>query len=468
MVLLGIYDFRIAEQIGCVKRSLSKKPIKAGSGCKIKPMTPNGLPETRQPLLSPTLRLFLATMILANVAGAMYIGFIPLYLKSLGADIAQIGIFFTIAQIIPLILQILGGWISDSLGRLKSIAAGSLSGVVSYVALILAPTWGWVLLGEGLNAITRSLVGPSFGAFIAEESQETNRAKVYGLVDTFYTIVAIVGPPVGGFLVDRYRFKVMLVVAAAIYTIATVIRVLMAIRAHHAGQENGSKAGLQLRALKVNLSAIFGLLVAGGVMTWIIVTDGVRDISFSLSGNLIPVYLEDIAKMNAQKIGWLSSIMGIAMMLTSFPAGHLADKRGERLAIAMGFALQSVAFFIFIKSETFLGYAVSYFLIGVGSSLMSPAYQSLLSKVLPHKLRGTGFGLVHSGLGLFSLPAPAIGAKLYENISPTTPLWITTIASVLAIFPAIFKFKLTDKDRLQIEKAEAKLVQAEEKENSQS
>ena len=433
------------------------------TGCKIKLMTLDGQPEPKRPLLSPVMRLFLVTMILANVAGAMYGGFLPLYLKSLGADIAQIGVFFTITQIIPLALQILGGWISDSLGRLKSIAAGSVSGVVSYIALILAPTWAWVFLGEGLGAITRSLVGPSFGAFIAEESKEESRAKVYGLVDTFYTIVAIVGPPFGGFLVDRYGFKVMLMVAASIYTAATVMRVRMASRARHHGQEDGKKARLELGALKVNLSAIFGLLVAGGVMTWIIITDGVRDISFSLSGNLIPVYLEDIAKLNAQKIGWLSSIMGIAMMVTSFPAGHLADKRGERLAIALGFALQSVAFFIFIKAETFITYAVSYFLIGVGSSLMSPAYQSLLSKVLPQKLRGTGFGLVHSGLGLFSLPAPAIGAKLYENISPTTPLWITAIASVLSIIPAIFKFKLTDKDRQQIDKAEAKILDAEEK-----
>lgn len=431
------------------------------------PMTVAEPSESKRPLLSPVMRLFLVTMILANVSGAMYGGFLPLYLKSLGANVAQIGVFFTISQIVPLLLQILGGWISDSLGRLKSIAAGSISGVVSYIALILAPTWGWVFLGEGLNAITRSLVGPSFGAFIAEESQEGSRAKVYGLVDTFYTIVAIVGPPFGGFLVDRYGFKIMLIVAAVIYTIATVIRVRMASNARHPGQEEGKKARLELGALKVNLSAIFGLVIAGGLMTWIVVTDGVRDISFSLSGNLIPVYLEEVAKMNAQKIGWLSSILGVAMMITSFPAGHLADKRGERLAIGLGFALQFVGIYVFIKAESFLVYAVSYFLLGVGFSLMSPAYQSLLSKVLPQKLRGTGFGLVHSGLGLFSLPAPAIGAKLYETISPTTPFLITAWASLLAIIPVIFKFKLTDKDRQQIEKAEAKILQAEEKENSQ-
>jgi len=65
-------------------------------------------------------------------------------------------------------------------------------------------------------------------------------------------------------------------------------------------------------------------------------------------------------------------------------------------------------------------------------------------------------------LGLFSLPAPAIGARLYENISPTTPFWITAWASLLAIIPVVFKFKLADKYNQQIEKTEAKVSQAEE------
>ena len=148
------------------------------------------------PLLSPVLRLFLLTMILANVAGAMYVGFIPLYLKSLGANVGQIGLFFTVAQIIPLVLQILGGWISDSLGRLKSIAYGSVSGVVSYIALILAPTWAWVLVGESLNAVTRSLVGRFWG-FCGEEL----RGKQGRVTELWIPFIpsSLSWPPVGDF-----------------------------------------------------------------------------------------------------------------------------------------------------------------------------------------------------------------------------------------------------------------------------
>ena len=135
-----------------------------------------------QPLLTPTLLLFMIAMILGNIGGEMYGPLLPLYLKELNASVSQIGLFFTLSQIVPLALQILGGWVSDTLGRLRSIALGSLAGNLVFVGFILAPTWQWVMTGMVFSAMTRSLVGPSFSAYIAEQSSEHNRARVFGNV----------------------------------------------------------------------------------------------------------------------------------------------------------------------------------------------------------------------------------------------------------------------------------------------
>ncbi|MEA3326556.1 MAG: MFS transporter [Chloroflexota bacterium] len=397
----------------------------------------------KQPLLSKLLLTFLLAMVLANIAGNMYSGLLPLYLKSLGASAAQIGLFFTLYQIIPLILQILGGWISDSIGRLKSIAMGSVAGVLSYVGLILAPTWQWIFAGESLGAITRSLIGPSFGAFIAEESEEENRARVYGITQTIFLIVTVIGPPLGGWLVDNYGFRFMLKVAAIIYTSATILRIFMAKRA--AAHEQGTAAGkLTMHSLKNNLGAMFTIMISGGLVTWLLLTDGVRDISFSLSFTYIPLYVEQFGGLNATQIGWLTSIFGIASMLINIPAGWLADKKGERVNIVIGFILEFLALIIFVRLDTFLGYSIVWILFGLGVGMMQPAYQSLLSKALPKNLRGTGFGLIQSSLGLFSLPAPYIGGYLYENISPKLPFIITAWASLVSVIPAWLKFKLPD------------------------
>ena len=97
---------------------------------------------------------------------------------------------------------------------------------------------------------------------------------------------------------------------------------------------------------------------------------------------------------------------------------------------------------IFMQVSNFWGYAVAWATLGIGVGLMSPSYQSLISKAVPEKLRGTAFGLFNTSLGLVSLPAPAIGAQMWERVSPRLPFQITAWMSLLAVIPAWFKFKL--------------------------
>ena len=284
----------------------------------------------------------MVAMVLANTGGSMCGPLLPLYLKSLDARVVQIGLFFTLSQIIPLTLQILGGWISDSVGRLRSIAMGSVAGVFSYLGLILAPTWQWVLVGEGLSSVIRSLVGPSFGAFIAEESAEESRARVFGITETIFMAVAVVGPPLGGLLADTYGFQIMLAVAGGLYLIATIIRVAMARTAAKSKEANPKK--LSFVSLKRDLGLIVRMSMAGG--------------------------------------------------------------------------------------------------LGVG--LISPAYQSMISKAVPEKMLGTAFGFLQTSLGVVSLPAPWIGAQLWERVSPRFTFTLTAWAGLLALIPVYFKFKLPD------------------------
>jgi MFS family permease len=401
--------------------------------------------EAKAPLLNNMLRMFMVAMILANIGGNMYGPLLPLYLKDLNASVLQVGLFFTLSQIVPLALQILGGWISDSLGRLRSIALGSIAGVLSYVGLILAPTWQWVLLGEGFNSVTRSLVGPSFGAFIAEQSTEENRARVFGITESLFMIVAVVGPPLGGWLADMYGFKMMLVVAGGFYTLATIIRVAMARVASRGHEAHPQK--LSVSNLRSNLGMMTGLVLAGGLITWILVTDGIRDMAFTMSFTLMPLYLEDIGGMSIQQIGWLNSIFGVFMMAITIPAGWLADKKGERLAIGAGFLLQFMAMLLFVKVNGFWGYGAAWALLGLGVGMMSPAYQSLVSKAVPENVRGTAFGLFSTSLGVVSLPAPMIGAQLWERVSPRFPFTLTAWAALLAILPVWRKFKLSTKNK---------------------
>jgi MFS family permease len=401
----------------------------------------------KQRLLSPLLLLFMGTMILANIAAQMIFPLESLYVQELGANVEQIGLFFTIAAIAPLLFQVFGGWLSDAIGRLQAIAIGSVAGALSYLFYIFAPSWIWLLPASALTTMAIAFVSPSFQAFIAEESTEETRGRVYGITSTMYMVVNIIGPILGGAIAQGRSFQTMYIVAACFYSTAAIIRVGMARYANRRQKERGQAGGKpSLSSLKKSLAAVFGLILAGGVVTWIFISDGVRDFAFHLTGRLMPLYLENEMGLSLLEIGTLQSITAIVAMALMSPAGWLSDKKGERVSIVGGFGLISIGWSVFLFGSDFWQFAISRVIIGGGWALIDPAYSSLISKAVPEKLRGTAFGLFSTSLGLISLPAPWIGARLWDTVSPIFPFYVPLVAMV-AMLPVMWaKFKLPPRE----------------------
>jgi len=399
--------------------------------------------QKEAPLLTPILRWFMLAMVLANISGDMGMMLTPLYLSNMGASITEIGFVFTILSVVSLVLQVFGGWVSDSIGRLKAIAIGSVGGVVGSFLIVLAPTWQWLILALVISRIPRAMVGPSFGAFIAENSKEENRGRVYGITDMIYQICGIVGPPLGGFLAGQYGYKLMFLVAAILYSLAAGLRIWMATTMTSA-RSVGSQ-DLSWNSFKLSIRMLVGMIAGGGILTWIFLTDGIRDAAYSLSREIEPLYLEQIGGLSTQEIGMVWSVFSIAMLFTPMISGRLSDRHGERVPISMGFFFIFVAFSIFLNVTGFLPFVVVWVIFGLGVGLLSPAYSSLISKVVPHDKLGAFNGIFYGSIGLLALPAPYLGTLMWEKISPRAPFFVAAVVSFLTIFPIWFKFKVPEK-----------------------
>jgi MFS family permease len=402
--------------------------------------------KTKEPILSPVLRWFMFAMVMANISGFMSGMLIPLYLDELGAGITQIGFVFTILAVVSLITQVFGGWISDSIGRLKAIAIGSVGGVIGGFLLVLAPTWQWLILALAINRLPGAMVGPSFGAFIAENSNEESRGRVFGVTDMIFQICGIVGPVLGGFLAAQFGYKIMFLVAAVLYTLAAGLRIWMAITMRSAS--SNETHDLSWKSFGLSIKTLITLIAGGGVITWIFLTDGIRDAAYQLSREIEPLYLEQIGGLNIQQIGILSSIFSISMLLTPMISGKLSDKYGERVPISFGFFLVFVAYTIFLLAVGFVPFAVVWVIFGLGVGLLSPAYSSLISKVVPHDKLGAFNGIFYGSIGLISLPASYLGTLMWKYINPRSPFIVAAVVSLLTIIPIWFKFKVPEKPRV--------------------
>jgi MFS family permease len=396
-------------------------------------------------ILTPTLRWFLLGMILANIAGSMLFSLLALYMADLGANVTQIGFVFSAASFVPLVLQIFGGWLSDSIGRLRVIAIGSAAACIGYLIMPLAPSWEWVLLGLGFEYISGSMVGPSYSAFVAEQSSPESRGRVFGLSNGLFMIVGVIGPPLAGILVQNLGYRFMLSTAFILYAVATAVRIWMAQKEARLPLPSPEPTDRPtLRGFAGKLKIVTGMLFGGGLLTWILVSDGIRDISSRLSNELQPLYVSEVGGLNVVQIGLIHSLLSLVMMVVTPPAGWLSDKIGENRSIAIGYFFELLGLIGIILASSFIGFASAAVLMGIGYGLINPAFDSLITKAVPEKIRGLTFGFFSSSLGLISLPAPWLGGQLWDRFGPRVPFSLTALAVLFSVWIAYFRFKLPE------------------------
>jgi MFS family permease len=393
--------------------------------------------RSNPPLITRRLAVFLIGMALAETSTTLTMVQVPVYLREQGADISQIGFFFTMAMIFPLVLRILGGWLSDSIGRIRALAIGSIAGSMAYVAYALAPDWRYAIIGPTFLAITTALVAPSYKAHIADVAPQDGRARIYGISEAVITAAWIVGPPLGGVIAQRLSYRWMFLCAALTFLCAAAIFLIL--RSTGKATPYTPPGKPTLRSLRSSLLEMLALVLSGGLVAWLLITDGVRDVAAKMSFDLMPVYLSDIAGLSKQSIGFLDGIFGLALAAASIPAGWLIDKTSERLGVVLGMVMLIASRLAFALSSSFGGFAFSWSLLGIGAGLMDPAYSSLIAKGVPAHLRGITFGLLTTSLGIISLPFPWIGSQIWTHFGPKAPFFTTVVLASLAIIPAWFK-----------------------------
>jgi MFS family permease len=374
-------------------------------------------------------------MIIANITGNMFGPFEPLYLQSLGARVEQVGIFFTIQTVLSIVFRLLGGWVSDNLGRLPTIAVGGVFGLGAYLGYTLAPSWQWAMIGAVLAAMGSSLVAPSFQAYTAESAPEGAIGSTFGLVEGLFLICQIIGPLLGGFLVEHYGYQVMMWTATSIFLVAAIMRILIARRSpKRAGRLVPANLGRDLRALVV-------ILVTGGLVTWMFVVDGIRDMGFQVIWPFLPKYITEVGRQSETMFGGLMAGMSVITALAMWPSGMVSDRIGERWGIALGGLLMGLALVVMIISPTTVGFVLVFGIFGIASAMVSPAFSSLLSKAVPKGSLGMTYGIFLSALGIVAIPAPYLGGLLYSRVGPQAPFWVAALLLILSVPVALWKLQ---------------------------
>lgn len=374
-----------------------------------------------------------------------------LYLvEVLGVSAIIVGFLATIQNTSRILFQLPGGMLADRIGRKKVIVYGTALRVISPVFLYFANSWYWVVPGVIINACA-SIYMPAFNAIIAESLPKDKRGAGFGAYRFMTGIPGIFMPVVSGYYLDLMGLEkgvkiglLMFIGAAAIATIVRHIFLTETLEDELAIEEenNGEieKIGM-IETFKQQPKTVWAMLA-------ITIISG---FAMRMTWAFLSIYAVNEVGLSLAQYGMLQSIAMFISVPLYLVSGVVADRMSRKNLILLARGLgpfDSLSLFLFSNYRHLVG---AYSIIGVaqgigggrlrtGGFMGGPAWNSLLTDLVPAKDRGKVLGLMGTISGLLGLPGAIIGGYIYD-MNPSMLLVAGSLLEALAIPIIIFFLK---------------------------
>ncbi len=371
-------------------------------------------------------------------------------LKVLNVSPVIIGFLATIQNTSRILFQLPGGMLADRIGRKKVIVLGTALRVISPIFLYFANSWYWVVPGIVVNACA-SIYMPAFNAIIAESLPQDKKGAGFGAYRFMTGIPGIFMPVVSGYYLDLMGLErgvktgLLMFIGAA--TIATIIRQIFLTETlvtedakEEEITETEERVGL-IETFKRQPRTVWAMLAVTIITGF----------AMRMTWTFLSIYAVNIVDLTMAQYGMLQSVAMFISVPLYLISGVVADRTSRKNLILMARGLgpfDSLSLFLFNDYRKLLG---AYSVIGVaqgigggrlrtGGFMGGPAWNSLITDLVPAKDRGKVLGLMGTVSGLLGLPGAMIGGYVYEK-NPALLLISGSLLEALAIPIIIFFLK---------------------------
>lgn len=395
--------------------------------------------------------VLLATTLAIVGARFLWWQLVPLRLRALGADDGQVSLVFSVMLLLGP-MQLVGGLVSDRMGRRYAIAVPTLALAPFLVVGLLARHWMWLGVALWLIGIVGAVQQPGFQALLAESADDSERGRAFG---AFYTITALammLGPAIGAVLLPAFSITGLMGITAGMALMAGMARLLLLREGRYAA--TGQAVAVEGRML-LREPLLRRLIVVHCLYMLLL--------SLTLQGPFVALHAADSLGMGEQAVNVLFALGGIGSILAALAGGRLADRYGGRAlsgALFSAHALLLIAWATFAP-EGWLRYAL-FTLSWIALQAGMVGYATWLSAFAPAAIRGRVLGMVGAVGSMVSALGPQAGAWLRTSgqvLATSQDPWAMQLASAapfaltLAIAPILAALLLRMPGRQQLRDA---------------
>src|SRR5437764_12831449 len=147
-------------------------------------------------------------VLMGSIDGTIVVVALPQLKESLNTSLSWVGWTLTSYQLVQIVMYPLAGKVSDVLGRRRVFLFCVITFTLSSLLCGLAPNVGVLIVFRARQAIGGGGLVPSAIGIIADEYRG-HRAQAIGLISSVMPIGSIVGPNVGGLLLETWGWRAM-------------------------------------------------------------------------------------------------------------------------------------------------------------------------------------------------------------------------------------------------------------------
>src|SRR5688572_21308441 len=148
--------------------------------------------------------LLLVAIILIAAGEETWMRFVPKYLEVLGGSALVIGGYDALKTLLGAVYAWPGGVMVDRWGHRAALSVFTLVSIAGYLVVLTVEHWAAVLFGSFLFLAWTTLSLPATFTLVAHSLPADKHAMGIGIQSLVRRLPVIVGPVLGGILIDRY------------------------------------------------------------------------------------------------------------------------------------------------------------------------------------------------------------------------------------------------------------------------
>lgn len=361
-----------------------------------------------------------------HLGGALLYPFFALYITSkFGVGMTQVGVLFAVFTLSNFFGSMLGGALTDRMGRKGMLIFSLISTSFSSVLMGLVTSLSqFFLLALVVGAFTEA-GGPARQAMVADLLPEEKRAQGYGIIRVAFNLSAAIGPAIGGFIAGySYLF---LFIADAVISLFSAVLVWRTLPETKPAPEAGAlqeSMGQTFRGYGIVLrDSLFMLFLGASILT---------GFTYMNLNTTLGVYLRDFQGIPESGYGLLLSLNAAMVVVLQFPITRRIEGYPPMLILALGAGLYGIGFGMYGFIASYALFMLAMVVLTVGEMVIAPVGQAVVARFAPADMRGRYMAIFGFSFGIPYGVGPYLAGLVIDNANPRLLWWAAGIIAFLA------------------------------------